>query len=198
MTLRLILGIDPGQTGAIALFADGEPAGFIDMPTHERAKGGGRQVDGHRLAASLRGVLHQHTGAHVVVVTERVQAMGKSPGASMFRFGQADGIVRGVLGALGLPLLEVEPQTWKRHFGLLKTEKTDARQYAMRRWPTHAIGLLQAKQDGRSDALLVAAWAYETEAWVPQPEPKKRKSSPKPKRTDAPHPVIAHDLTPAP
>jgi hypothetical protein len=193
MTLRLILGIDPGQTGAIALLADGAPAGYADMPTLERAKGGGRQVDAPRLAAALRGILQQHAGAHVVVVTERVQARPGNGSIAGFKLGQADGIMRGVLGALGLDVLEVEPQTWKRHFGLLKTEKDVARQYVMARWPERAVQLLQVKQGGRADAMLVATWAHETEAWIPVTTPARRTPRRLPKstqRTDSARPAV--------
>ncbi|MEG3193572.1 hypothetical protein SNE32_15145, partial [Lysobacter sp. D1-1-M9] len=63
MTLRLTLGCDPGQTGCVALLADGEPAGFIDMPTMPRAAGG-HEVNAASLAAQLRDALQAHPGAH--------------------------------------------------------------------------------------------------------------------------------------
>lgn len=166
MSYRLILGIDPGQTGAIALLADGVPAGFIDIPTRERVKGGGRMVDALRLASELRGTLLGHRGAHLVAVIERVQSMPGNGNTADFRFGQADGIVRAVVQVvIGAELLEVEPQTWKRHFGLLKTEKDAARVYAMAKFPRAALQMLQKKHGGRADALLVAAWCEETEAY---------------------------------
>lgn len=189
MTLRLILGVDPGQSGAIAAIADGEPAGFIDMPTLERTGGDGRRVDGKRLAALVRVMLQQHSGAHVVAVIERVQGMPTDGAMRAFRFGQADGIARGVLEALGLNALEVEPPAWKRHHGLIGSDKDAARHLVIARWPRIGVQLLQAKNSGRADAMLIAAWANENEAWIPGPpaptKPKRRK-----KRSTAatPHP----------
>lgn len=170
MTFRLTLGIDPGQTGAIAALADGVPAGFIDMPTHPRPKGGGSIVDAARLAAQLRGLVMKHPGAYVQAVIERVQAIGgngkgrvRGSQASGQKLGQADGIVRGVIGALGIDLVEVEPQTWKRHHGLLGTEKDAARRLAITCFPALAFQLELKKNGGRADALLVATWAHYTE-----------------------------------
>lgn len=162
MTQRLTLGIDPGQTGCIAALADGVPAGFIDMPTLAR-RAGGQQVDGRALAASLRGLMHAHHGAHVFAVIEQVGAMPKQGGVSIFRFGQADGVVRGVLGALGIGFVEVPPQTWKRHLRLTGCAKDAARTLVIQRYPEIADRLHRKRDVGRADALLIALWAETTE-----------------------------------
>lgn len=162
MTFRLILGIDPGQTGAIASLADGVFDRFVDMPTMPRAAGG-LQIDSASLAARIRGVLQQHPGAHVIAVIEQVSAMPGQGGSSMFRFGQSDGVVRGVIGALGIGLIEVHPSRWKKYLGLSGTEKDMARTRAIQRHPTAAPELQRKKDVGRADALLVATWACLTE-----------------------------------
>jgi hypothetical protein len=186
VTFRLTLGVDPGQTGAIAALADGVPVGFVDIPLRERPKGGGVIVDGRVLAARLRGLASMHRGAHIVAVIERVQAIGgKGPGGnakgsptSGFRFGQADGILRGVLECLGLPLIEVEPQEWKKHHGLLGTSKDTARLLAKEMFPTVRAELgLKGKGGGRADALLIAAWHDHQEQLGPErPEPPARRA----------------------
>lgn len=163
MTLRLIIGCDPGQTGCLALLADGEPSGFIDMPTMPR-KAGGFEVNAASLAAKVRGCMQKHPGAHVLAVVEQVSAMKGQGVSSMFRFGQSDGVLRGVLGALGIGYVEVHPQSWKRHFGLWGTEKDAARSLAIRRFPSVADELARKKDIGRADALLLALWAENTEA----------------------------------
>jgi len=168
MTLRLVLGCDPGQSGAIAVLADGEPTGFIDMPTMPR-KAGGHEVNAASLAAQLRGILQQHRGAHVMAVLELVNAMppkvrGRSQGiSSAFRFGQSDGILRGVLAALGIGYITVSPVKWKNHYGLTGQDKDAARTLAIRRFPSVADRLARKKDGGRADALLIALWAHGTE-----------------------------------
>lgn len=164
MTLRLTLGIDPGQTGAIAALADGEPAGFIDMPTHARAAGG-QMVDAGKLAAAVRGMVMQHQGAYVYGVIEAVAARPGQGGSSMFRFGQSDGIVRGVFGALGILLIEVQPQTWKRYLRIegKAADPDAARKYAMSVYPGTVDFLMRKKDSGRADGLCIARWAELTE-----------------------------------
>lgn len=162
MTLRLTLGVDPGQTGAIAAIADGVPVGFIDMPTVER-KAGGQQVDAEKLGADLRALIAKHHGAYVYGVIEQVNALPKQGSASGFRFGQSDGIARGVLGALGIRLISVPPQTWKRYLRLTGLDKDAARLHVIQRYPALADQLKRKKDVGRADALLVALWAELTE-----------------------------------
>lgn len=162
MTLHLILGIDPGQTGAVALLADGEPAGFIDMPTIPR-RAGGEQIDAVTLGDRIREAIGQHPGANLYAVIEQVNALPKQGSASGFRFGQSDGMARGVIGALRVPLVEVPPGTWKKYLRLTGAEKDAARAYALQRFPQLADDLRRKKDIGRADGLLIALWAYLTE-----------------------------------
>lgn len=164
MTYRLTLGVDPGQTGAIAVMADREFVSFIDIPTQERPSGG-RIVDAQALAAQVRGATMNHRGVYVYGVIEQVMALPKQGSTSGFNFGQSDGFVRGVLGALGIPLIEVRPQTWKAYLQLAgKIKDPDAaRQMAIRLYPDAAPHLSRKKDGGRADALLIARWALLTE-----------------------------------
>lgn len=171
MTLRLVIGIDPGKKGAVAALADGEPAGVFDMPLDAE-----REVDGARLAAQLRELLQQHTGADVLVVHEKINGFSGDRGARVIPLGQADGIARGVVAALGLRAIRVHPQTWKAHFGLLAPRakkgepkppapgKDASRALVVQLWPDKALPFLRAKDDGRAEALLLAHWAVQTEA----------------------------------
>lgn len=163
MTLRLIIGCDPGQSGCLAMLADGEPAGFIDMPTMPR-QAGGFEVNAASLAAQIRGVMHKHTGADILAVVEQVGPMPGQGLASTFRFGQSDGILRGVIATLGIGYITVHPVKWKGHFGLKGQEKDAARSLAIRRFPSVAEQLARKKDCGRADALLLALWAANTEA----------------------------------
>ncbi len=162
MTLRLTIGCDPGQSGCLALLADGEPAGFIDMPTMPR-NAGGFEVNAAALAAKVRGLLQMHSGAHVMAAVEQVGSMPGQGLASTFRFGQSDGVLRGVLGALGIGYITVAPVKWKNHYGLKGQAKDAARALAIRRFPSVAHELSRKKDCGRADALLIALWAASTE-----------------------------------
>ena len=176
MTHRLVIGIDPGQSGAIALLADNHFAGFIDMPTMPR-KTSGEEIDAAFLGRKLRDARSAHEGAYCVAVLEQVNAMPSIPGkdgtrramgaSSAFRFGESYGVLKGVLGALNLPVVFVAPLTWKRRLRLEGTKKDFSRTAAIEWFPS-ATEYLQRKKDvGRADALLIAHWAELTEAVGP-------------------------------
>lgn len=166
MTLRLVLGVDPGQTGAIAVLADGEFRGASDMPTMPR-RAGGNEIDCVSLAVSLRATLAMHPGAYHIAVVEAVSAMPKQGVSSVFRFGESFGAIKGILGALRVPTVLVPAATWKRHLGLWGAEKDVARSVAIQRFPDAAAVLQRKKDVGRADALLIAHWAELTEAVGP-------------------------------
>jgi hypothetical protein len=185
MTFRVTIGCDPGQTGALAILADGVPVSFVDMPTMAR-KSGGEEVNGAELAATLRGLFLTHQGAHFLAIVEAVSAMPGQGGSGMFRFGEGFGKLKGVLEALGIGYRLVQPMTWKKHFGLVrKRDKTLdrnadqaaareakdlSRTMAIQRFPALADQLSRKRDVGRSDALLLALWAHETEQAALQSE----------------------------
>jgi crossover junction endodeoxyribonuclease RuvC len=160
--LRLTIGVDPGICGALVVLPDGEPLQFVDMPTVPR-KTKGNEVDAFRLATSVRKILASAPGAHVMAVLEPPSTRpGESPTHGQHS-GEGYGVLKGVFATLGIRWVEVRPQTWKRYFGLLKTEKDVARQFAMNRFQRHAVYLSRKKDNGRGDAALIALWAWETE-----------------------------------
>lgn len=169
MTHRLVLGIDPGQTGAVAALADGAFAGFIDMPISPR-KAGGFIIAAPLLWAAMRDLIRLHPSAYVLAVVEDVHAMPDQGVTGAFRFGQSDGIIRGVVGSHALPMIEVSPMRWKRALGLTGQPKDTARTLALQRFPAAAEQLRRKKDIGRADALLIAHWAESTEAIGPSRE----------------------------
>lgn len=186
MTFRVLFGIDPGQSGAIAVLADGRPWAVIDMPRKARTSGAaGFEVDGIALGRFFRRVRQDHPGAVFLAALELVGAMttkdkdGNPKGQaalSMFRFGQSDGIVRGVMQALGVAYVEVSPLSWKRRHGLIIDQAVKGETKSQRSTRAKAISLEKArvlfptmrgelvlvKHSGRAEALLIARWAHDT------------------------------------
>lgn len=166
--LRLTIGVDPGIKGAIMVLGDGEPIACIDMPTRSReptkaGKSRGYEVDAGVLASRIRGIRQQHQGVHVMACLEHIAMRDTNARGTDQKAGEGYGIVKGVLGALSIPWVEVYAQTWKRHFGLLGTEKDTARLYAMRLFPRHQQWLARKSDNGRADGLLIGRWAWDTE-----------------------------------
>ncbi len=140
----MILGIDPGISGAWALLGGDGALTAGDLPT---AAG---NIDVPTFARLVRSV----TPARAIV--EDVHSMPKQGVASTFKFGCAHGAVLGALLALGVPVEMVAPGRWKRHFRL-GTDKEASRALALRTWP--AADCFGRKRDhGRAEAALIALW----------------------------------------
>src|SRR5688572_2479179 len=94
----IVLGIDPGVTGGFAVLNDGRLLTF-DMPS---AKINGKaRLDVYALCALFDMLDDTFTFDRVVV--EEVGAMPKNTPNSMFIFGQAVGVIHGLLVAFEWP-----------------------------------------------------------------------------------------------
>lgn len=147
-----IVGIDPGATGALAMWATCLDALVVaDMPSAlvRTGKAQRRQVNEAVLADLLR--QWQPDCAWL----ERVHALPGQGVTSSFSFGLAYGLVRGVLAAYQIPVTLVTPNEWKRHFRL-GADKAEARLIAGRMFPGSALQFARVKDDGRAEAALLA------------------------------------------
>lgn len=166
----IVVGIDPGYTGAIVALTDYGAVDAYSMPIFTTKKAGGgvnRDVNGAEVARLLTDIKTSANG-EVRVVIERVQAMPtivtkngrverRGQGASSaFKFGEATGIVRGVVAALHLPVRRVAPTTWKRTLCLTGKGKDAARQKATDLFPYYAHLWRTKSRGGVADALLMA------------------------------------------
>ena len=150
---KIILGFDPGQTGAVAAFDGERIEAVLDMPTMPRLHGTGHQVDPYTLPTALLDLRH---GRNASAVLEAVSAMPGQGVSSTFRFGESVGVVLGVLGALQVPVRMVTPTRWKRAAGLLGRDKDAARTLAIQLHPEVADQLARKKDTGRADAVGIA------------------------------------------
>lgn len=150
----MIIGIDPGQTGSLAFYEDGKITAIEDMPVMARTHGQGQQVDPYALAT----LIMEHGGNSAVAVLEQVSAMKGQGVTSSFNFGEAVGIVKGVLGALQIPIRMVTPQRWKRKAGIVGKDKDAARALAIQLHPEIADQLTRKKDVGRADAVCIAVF----------------------------------------
>lgn len=151
--MPLIIGIDPGITGALAfIWPDGE-VGVRDIPVEKRGGFVERQVDVLELANIIRNVSNHHSVMSVKAVLERVDSRPAQGSASIYSIGDTCGAIRGVLAGLGIPVDTVRPQEWKPHYGLGK-DKEDARMKAIELFPN--VELSRKKDHNRAEALLIA------------------------------------------
>jgi crossover junction endodeoxyribonuclease RuvC len=146
----MIVGIDCGAHGAIALMTDN---GFLvsvhDMPAIDLKVG--KTIRRRVSAAGVADLIRKLGPTHAFV-----EQVGGMPGqSSMFAFGQAAGIVEGVLAALGVSTAFATPQAWKRLLGL-GSDKGLARQKALQLFPGAADQLSRVKDADRAEAILIA------------------------------------------
>ena len=146
MNTPVILGIDPGKSGAIAaLTLDGDLLWVEDRTP----------LTGAAIGTWLAERLH---GENVVTCwVERVHAMPKQGVTSVWTFGEGYGALLGALGALAIRVEHVTPGVWKRAAGL-NADKTASRQRASERWPADAPLFKRVKDDGRAEACLIAEY----------------------------------------
>jgi len=162
----IVLGIDPGLTGAMALMNGRGLVSVTDIPTMMRGAGTGsvkNQVDPGALYTTVRELLAPYDRAEVMVVIEMQQAMGGGMNASaVFSLGLTAGIVEGVVAARGLPHELVPPAVWKKAMGLSakgKDAKEQSMSMAKRYYPDAQLHL--AKHHNRAEAILIGRWALE-------------------------------------
>jgi len=147
---KLFIGIDPGISGAlVALDQDGLFMDWTLMPVVDN------RVDG-------RGV-HEFLSAYSeytpMCALEQVAAMPGQGVSSMFKFGESVGIVRGVIHALKVPLLEVRPRAWQlATCGPIEGSKEKAVAYAMDRYPGLDWPKNKSHRSALADALCMALW----------------------------------------
>ena len=129
----MIVGIDPGFSGAIVLLDPRDNALEIwDMPILPGKKGK-TILDLYSLAH----ILSPGRGIAGKAFLEQVNAMPGQGVSSMFRFGQAYGAIQMALAGHGYETHDVPPQTWKKHFKLSR-DKGVSRGLAMQRFPAMA------------------------------------------------------------
>lgn len=148
----IVLGIDPGLSGALAFYdTTTEVLVVMDMPTVEVTRNGKnkREVSPALVADMVAG-----KGIEKAFM-ERVSAMPGQGVSSMFSFGRSAGILEGVLAAYEIPTTMVTPQAWMKAMGV-RAGKDGSRERAMQLFPQYSTAFSRKKDDGRSDAALIA------------------------------------------
>lgn len=158
--MRIILGIDPGLSGAVATLCESGPA-LYDTPTIEVAKGKGKKREYD--VSAMRAILCNHNAADCFVVLERSQAFPDQGAVSNFTTGHGYGLWRGLIVGLGFAYETVHPRTWKGAM-LLDGDKGKSFLLAKQLFPQVADCFKKPRGrvdslDGRAEALLLAEWA---------------------------------------
>ena len=158
----LIIGIDPGISGSICFFEDGQILDVVEMPTMTEGKKNKKQVNGSQLYNEVSKRIKQKDIKNIKVIIEHVSAMPGQGVTSMFNFGQSFGILKGMCSAMQLPMYFVRPAKWKKYFSLINSEKDASRTKAIEIFPYFSANLSKKKDSNKADAILIASYYYET------------------------------------
>ena len=145
----MIIGIDPGATGALVMLENDMPIEWLVMPTYK--VGSATRVNAAEVAFFMdQGIEVTH------VYVEQVGAMPGQGVTSMFNFGHSCGTIMGVIAALGYAHTMVTSQKWKKAAGLIGTEKDAARARGIQLWPHWSDLHKKGKGQALADAALIA------------------------------------------
>jgi crossover junction endodeoxyribonuclease RuvC len=157
--MRIILGIDPGQHGAIvALDGHAAPVASWLMPAAPRVG-----LDLGQLQAILFEA--RALGEHLEAVLERAQPMPRQGVSSTFAYGRDFGRLEALLYGACVPVELVTPATWHRQLvgGKRGDPKAEALALVRRRLPDLDLtpGRRRVPHDGIVDAACLALWRLE-------------------------------------
>ena len=140
-------GVDPGAGGACAVVNDlGDLVRLFDMP----------MIDGELSGVGLDPLVNIDCA---VIGLEKVGARPKEGRTSTFRFGARWGGVRAVIQSRRIPLVDITPSTWKKHYsigGEQAKQKEKARRLATELWPDYAEDFDRVADADRAEAALIA------------------------------------------
>ena len=156
----IIIGIDPGISGAICILTDGKITEIYEMPTMIDGKKNKKQVNGAEVTNIINKELVNEKDINVVI--EHVSAMPGQGVTSMFNFGQSFGVLKGICAALKLPVHFIRPVKWKKHFNLINTEKDASRTKVIEVFPYISSKISKKKDANKADAILIARFFHET------------------------------------
>ena len=138
----MVMGIDPGKSGAVVWEAEG----VVDVQRMPATEGDCVEL----LRTVTAGTGYDPRVCYIEKVGGFIK--GKSaPGSAMFNFGHGRGVLVGALMALGWRVIEVTPQKWQGWLGIGKVagDKHKLKAEAQRRFPSVDVTLVNA------DALLI-------------------------------------------
>lgn len=112
-----VIGADPGKTGAI-VGVGLKRLVILRTPHMKSATGRGEEILYSHMWNEFEKLFMEGTYTPKHAFIERVQAMPKQGGSSMFKFGYSAGFLRGIIAAARIPNTMVEPRAWKKSIGI--------------------------------------------------------------------------------
>lgn len=154
--MKYHLGIDPGLSGALALYDSEKPhVAVMGMPTHTITVNGKkkRQIALYQLAQFFDMWASDISKATI----EDPHAMPQQGVSSSFNFGFSCGVVQSMVAAHFIPMRLVRPSIWKRDMKLT-ADKDASRRLASQMFPKFSNLWPLVGDDGKAEATLLAVY----------------------------------------
>jgi len=157
----IILGVDPGLSGAICFFNPQENKiehvdNFPLRPV-KSSKTNKKEIDLYNLQI----LVARFAARTMFAVIEKVNAMPGQGVTSMFRFGESYGQIQGLVSAFEIPITFITPAVWKPMLGLSR-DKNESRALACKLFPASQSEFKRKKDDGKAEAALLARYGVNT------------------------------------
>lgn len=163
--MSVILGVDPGVTGALAFVHNDKIVGIIDQSAWCNA---------HQPYVELRAMLkHLWKPGRVVIEQQHARATRDAHGkvvqgiASTWNYAEHYGILLGCLAAYDVPIHEVDPGVWKGSMHLDR-DKRKSLELARETWPASKDTFKRIKDHGRAEAALLARYGIRFVPLLPE------------------------------
>lgn len=157
----IFVGVDPGQTGAIACLE--LHGGILNNPLPIellcRVWDIPQKRDGGIGFAQLANIILNDLPSEVAAIA--IEKVGVRPGqgvSSSGKFMYGAGFLHGILMPVANSLHFVTPQEWKKSLKLIGKDKQASLALARRLFPSLRSGLTRLKDHGRAEALLICWW----------------------------------------
>ena len=165
-----IVGIDPGVEPTFCSLDCYSGGDTVDVITFADGFSGEIQIGGRDRMQPIPAIVVnwlRHREPDLVVI-EDVWVMPQQGAVSGARFVGSAMLIQGICYGLGLKLVKVRPQVWKKYFNF-KKGKDESRIKALELYPALASQLARVKDHNRADALFIALWGLED---IQRPTPK--------------------------
>lgn len=160
---EVIIAVDPGALGAIAVLVDGTLVEVEDMPYITLEIGGTnrKRVDPYTLDGLLKSFVTSYVGPldEFYCVVEEVGPMPKDGSTQAFNFGCAYMAVVMAFVVNRWPTYRITPPVWKRGLKLRKG-KDASRIRAMEMFPDFSDEFKRVMDDGRAEAALLGHYVH--------------------------------------
>lgn len=154
----MLVAVDPGITGSIALY-DGISTRIFDIPSIKEKSGKTTRsrIDGVALVKIMKDICEFHKPE---IHIEQVHAMPQNGSIANFSQGRTLGTLEGMFSAMGAEVFLISPTKWKKAMKV-DSDKEKSRLLAISLFPELADSLKRKKDHNRAESLLILHYLTE-------------------------------------